>query len=389
MITRTTTTRRALESTTALSWGLQMAFFSPALAQILTALYDASTNEVGWSLALYNASAFIASLVIPARADRAGQYLRPMLLTGALTVSLALALAFAGSLPLAVAALIVLGGPASVGSTLLFSHLRHAGASPARILNTRAIVSGAWVAGPPLATLVIGLFGDRAILLVVAAMAAFGVATAARLDAGAETGQPDRGSNWADEQRPLLSRRRIGSVLVAFVLLQAGNATATSILIVYTTQTIGLEVGWAGVALGVAAGLEIPALVIIGRLDGRFSDLALITSGCVAGVAYYTALAAVDSGAMLLGIQILNAWSFAAIAGTGLTLFQRIVERPGLATGLHMNTYRVGAILSGAIIAIGSSTEVGQRGIFVLCAGVTLVGMAAVAVARIPPAEVV
>jgi MFS transporter, SET family, sugar efflux transporter len=32
-------------------------------------------------------------------------------------------------------------------------------------VNTRAIVSVAWVAGPPLATFIIGWFGNRAILL--------------------------------------------------------------------------------------------------------------------------------------------------------------------------------------------------------------------------------
>ena len=38
-------------------------------------------------------------------------------------------------------------------------------------MNTRAIVSVAWIAGPPLATLIIGAFGDRAILLAIGAVA--------------------------------------------------------------------------------------------------------------------------------------------------------------------------------------------------------------------------
>ena len=32
---------------------------------------------------------------------------------------------------------------------------------------------------------------------------------------------------------------------------------------------------WAGIALGVAAGLEVPALILIGRLSRRFSSLRL------------------------------------------------------------------------------------------------------------------
>jgi hypothetical protein len=69
------------------------------------------------------------------------------------------------SLPVAVIGLVVLGGPAGVGSSLLYAHLRHSGASVSDVVNTRAIVSVAWVAGPPLATLIIGWFGNQAILV--------------------------------------------------------------------------------------------------------------------------------------------------------------------------------------------------------------------------------
>ena len=148
-----------------------MAFLSPALALILVNLYGASTTEVGWVLGIYNASGFIASLVVPAYADRKRDYLGPMLACGVLTLALAGVLAAVTTLPLATIALVVIGGPAGVGSSLLFAHLRHSGARPADIVNTRAIVSVAWVAGPPLATLIIGLLGERAILLALAAVA--------------------------------------------------------------------------------------------------------------------------------------------------------------------------------------------------------------------------
>jgi MFS transporter, SET family, sugar efflux transporter len=65
---------------------------------------------------------------------------------------------------------------------------------------------------------------------------------------------------------------------------------------------------------------------------------------------------------------VLNAWFFAAVAGMGLTLFQQIIPRPGLASGLFVNTRRLGAIVSGPIIAFGSMTAHGYRGIFAVCA---------------------
>src|SRR5699024_6562495 len=61
---------RLLVPSSALLWGLHFALLSPALAIILATLYDASTADIGWNLAVYNAGGFLASVLIPAWADR-------------------------------------------------------------------------------------------------------------------------------------------------------------------------------------------------------------------------------------------------------------------------------------------------------------------------------
>jgi SET family sugar efflux transporter-like MFS transporter len=62
--------KRLLVPSSALLWGLQLAFLSPALALILVNLYGATTAEVGWVLGIYNASGFVASLLLPATPTR-------------------------------------------------------------------------------------------------------------------------------------------------------------------------------------------------------------------------------------------------------------------------------------------------------------------------------
>ena len=379
--------KRLLVPTSALMWGLQMAFLSPALALILVNLYGATTAEVGWVLGIYNASGFLASLVLPAYADRKGEYLRLMLVCGGLTALLAAVLAMATTLPVAAIALVVIGGPAGVGSSMLFAHLRHSGARTADIVNTRAIVSVAWVAGPPLATLIIGWFGDRAILLAIAAVALLNMATTAALMAQRRAQRAAEAAGTASpppahvEDGSPVGRWGIGLIMGAFILLQAANATAMTMMTVYVTQTLGLDVLWAGIALGVAAAIEVPALLLMGRLSARFSPLGLIAVGCLVGIAYYVGLALVSGPVLLIALQLLNALAFAAIAGIGLPLFQQMIPRPGLATGLYLNTRRLGAIVSGPIIAVGSLTVLGQRGIFVTCAVVTLVGLVVIVIA--------
>lgn len=379
---------KLLVPSSALLWGLQLAFLSPALALILVNLYGATTADVGWVLGIYNVGGFVASLLLPAYADRKSDYLGPMLACGALTMLLAVVLGFATTLPIATVALVVIGGPAGVGSSLLFAHLRHSGGRPSDVINTRAIISVAWVAGPPVATFIMGSFGNRAMLLAIAAVAVLNVAaTALMIKARAAATRAGGGagaeaSKAATSAEPSVSRLAIALITAAFVLLQATNATAMTVMTIYVTDTLQMDVMWAGIALGVAAALEVPALLLVGRLTGRFSQLGLIISSCIAGICYYLGLSAVTGPLPLLALQLLNAWSFAGISGVGLPLFQQMIPQPGLSTGLYMNTRRIGAIVSGPIIAVGSLTGLGQRGIFLTSAALTLAGLTIVVIAN-------
>ena len=93
-----------LTSSAALCWGLQFALLNPVLALLLVGLYDAGPADVGWVLGVYNASGFVAALGIPSWADRRKDYLRPLLVCGALTLALAGTLAITTALPVAVVA---------------------------------------------------------------------------------------------------------------------------------------------------------------------------------------------------------------------------------------------------------------------------------------------
>nr|WP_240917986.1 MFS transporter [Phycicoccus sp. HDW14] len=168
--------RALLVPTAALLWGTQFAFLNPAIGIILVSLYGASAAEVGLALAAYNVSGFVSTLVVPTRADRRGDYLEPLLWCGGFTIALTTALALATTLPLAVLALVALGGPAGIAIGLIFAYQRHTGASVQQIMRTRAVFSFAWVGGPPFAAFLMGVLGQRSVLWVVAALGTLGLA---------------------------------------------------------------------------------------------------------------------------------------------------------------------------------------------------------------------
>ena len=375
-MSKTLSVRRWLLPGTTLVWGLQSSFLSPVLALLLVAVYHATPGQVGLVLVVYNISGFLASLVVPASADRRHNYLGPLFGCAVATLAMAVMLAATTSLTVATVALVVLGGPAGVGMALLFAHLRHSGAGTKEIVNNRAVFSAAWVAGPPIATLVMGAFGNRSILVVLTLVSMLAVAATLTLS---RTSRPDQFPSTPANRTNTggLSRGGVAVVVGAFVLLQATNNTAVAVMSLYVTNSLALAVVWSGIALGVAAALEIPALLWFGRLSGRFSDLSLVAAGSVAGLAYYIVLAVASGPALLLAVQVLNAVYVAGVSGVGISLFQAVLPRPGLAAGIYANTRRVGAILTGPLIALGAATRFSYRGTFAACALMTAIGMVA------------
>ena len=379
--------RRPLIPFTALLWGLQFSFLSPALALILVSLYHATPIEVGWVLAIYNSAGFVAALWIPARADRRGEYLPSLLVAAGMTVALAAALALATSLPLAVVALVVFGAPAGVGSSLLFAHLRATGAGSRDVINTRAVFSFAWVAGPPVATALMGWFGNASVLLAIGVIAVANVATTIAIIVKAKRAaraEPDPAAVAAPRAAGA-ARGRVAVIVVAFVLAQATNAAAVAVMTLFVTEALRLPVWWAGIALGAAAALEIPALMSLGRLSTRFSLTRLMVVGCLAGVAYYAGMVLVTGPIALIALQALNAVFFASVAGVGLTLFQELIPGPGMATGLNTNTPRIGPVVAGPIMGPGPGPW-GYHGVYVACAVVTVAAAVAIGLAGRCPA---
>ena len=359
----------------ALLWGLQFAFLNPSIGLLLASLYDASPAQVGWALAAYNVSGFVSTMVVPARADRAGDYVRPMLWCGVLTVALVTALALATTLPFAVLALVALGGPAGVGVGLLFAHQRATGATVPQIMRTRAVFSFSWVAGPPVATLLIGLTGPRSVLWAIGGIALVCVAVTVALRRRA--GPLAAAGDDSDDRRALalLSDRRVARLVAAFVLLSAANNAAISSTTLLVTRRLDLDALWGGVALATAAGLEIPALLVLGRLSTTVDTRRLLTLGALVGVAYYAVVAAAQGPLVLVAAQVLNALCVAAVSGIGMTVMQDAVPRPGLASGLFMNTYRGGAILAGPLVALGGTTSLGYGATFLAAAVVAAISV--------------
>jgi SET family sugar efflux transporter-like MFS transporter len=360
---------RVIVRTIAFLWGMQFAFLSPALALLLVTLFGASTGQVAAVLVIYNGASLVAAWALPRWADRRSDYVRPMFGCAVFTVALSVVLIFAESLWAGVIGLVLLGAPAAVGTPLLFGYVRHSGAPPSDVVQTRAVFSMAWVAGPPLAAVIIAGAGGHALVFGIGIVGVLNMAAIALLygrGVAAVAGAPVAGGRSSLAPRPA-----IALLVAAFAGIQATNSASVAITTLFATHTLHLSAIWGGVALGVAAALEVPALFLLGRPSRRMGDLTLLSLACLVGVAYYLSMSVVLGGFALIAVQVLNAGFYAVIAGVGLTLFQAIIAGPGAAAGLLANSQRAGALLAGPLIGLGSFLAGGLRGVFVACAIVT------------------
>ncbi len=367
--------KRLMVPSASLLWGLQFALLNPVIGLLLVNLYGASPADVGWALMAYNIAGFVSSLVLPTWADRRREYLLPTLVAGILTLVLAGALWLATSLPWAVAALIALGGPAGMGFGLLLAHMRHAGYTREQIVSTRPYFSFAWIAGPPVATFVMGTWGSASVLPVLATVAIGNILVTLAMirEHRALVDEEGPATPASTERVPYLT---VGAVALAIVLLQAANVATVSVLSLHVTESLGLDVRWAGVALAISALLEIPALLVVARLSSRVSSVTLLIIGALIGGVYYAGLALVHVLEGLLALQALNSVSVAITVGIAVTWFQEVLPSPGLAATLQGNTRRAGGVLAGPVIAVAGASSLRYVAVWWVCVALVLASAA-------------
>ncbi|MEX3137171.1 MFS transporter [Serratia ureilytica] len=106
----------------------------------------------------------------------------------------------------------------------------------------------------------------------------------------------------------------------------------------------------AGVLMGTAAGLEIPAMLLAGYYVKRFGKRNMMLLAVAAGVLFYLGLTVLATKPTLIALQLLNAVFIGIVAGIGMLYFQDLMPgRPGAATTLFTNSISTGVILAGVL----------------------------------------
>ncbi|MFI6095615.1 MFS transporter [Lentzea sp. NPDC051213] len=258
----------------------------------------------------------------------------------------------------------------------LFAYGRQVTQGPSMVVSVlRTLLSVAWVAGPPVAALLVaktgwvGLFASTAVLQL-------GVAVLA-LTLPVPTAPPEE---EVVEEEAASSRGGMYVVSVAFTFLQGAVALAVSGLPLFVVTELKGTAGDAGLAMGLCAALEIPMMLWFGSLANRMSQHKLVLIGAALSLSYHGVMLLTDSIWQVMAAQLLHATVISLIMGVGITYFQSLdPDRPGHATTMFSNTQIVGGMIAGALL--GVSQGVGFRWVYGFSLTMCVLGLALLLVA--------
>jgi SET family sugar efflux transporter-like MFS transporter len=244
------------------------------------------------------------------------------------------------------------------------------------VTNTlRTFFSLSWVAGPPLASLLLGAGGFATLYSCSAGLYAVILVVVMLWLVEPPVAKPATHGEGTDVALPAHgARRSLWITLAALVLLQSAVSLNVQAVPLLVRHNLHAGVGSAGVVLGVCAALEIPAMLGFGVLSTRVPLQLLMRLGPLFGVAYFGLASVAEHVWQLDAAQLLNACFIAVIQGLAISYVQELLpSQPGRASTLYSNTFPCGAILASPLLGIGA--KFGYRTSFVAAIGLAACGL--------------
>lgn len=333
--------------------GVAGALQAPTLSLFLSREVGVQPFWVGLFYTVNAIAGIAVSLGLARRSDRKGDRRKLIMFCCLMAVGNALLFAFNRHYLTLITCGVLLASLANTAMPQLFALAREYADSSAREVVMfssvmRAQLSLAWVIGPPLAFMLALNYGFTVMFSIAAgifvlglALIAFALPSVARVEQPATVALTEV-SGWGD--------KNVRMLFIASTLMWTCNTMYIIDMPLWISSDLGLPDSLAGILMGTAAGLEIPAMILAGYYVKRFGKRRMMIAAVAAGVLFYAGLILFHSREALLFLQLFNAVFIGIIAGIGMLWFQDLMPgRAGSATTLFTNSISTGVILAGVI----------------------------------------
>ena len=333
--------------------GVAGALQAPTLSLYLSREVGVQPFWVGLFYTVNAIAGIVVSLGLAKRSDNRGDRRKLIMFCCLMAVGNALLFAFNRHYLTLITCGVLLASIANAAMPQLFALAREYADSSAREVVMfssvmRAQLSLAWVIGPPLAFMLAlnygftAMFSIAAVIFVISlTLIALTLPSVARVEQPADVVQ-NQISGWKDSNVRML--------FIASTLMWTCNTMYIIDMPLWISSDLGLPDKLAGILMGTAAGLEIPAMILAGYYVKRFGKRKMMVVAVAAGVLFYLGLIFFHSREALLALQLFNAIFIGIVAGIGMLWFQDLMPgRAGSATTLFTNSISTGVILAGVI----------------------------------------
>jgi MFS transporter, SET family, sugar efflux transporter len=276
---------------------------------------------------------------------------------------------------------------ASVNFAQLFAHVReelgraeHAGTDMPFVLGVlRACFALAWTVGPMLGAQIMGRFSYRGIFL---AAAGLFVVFLGCVSVFVKQRPHAPRALHAERLAWGLGRPVIWAHCVAFALMFAAFTLNTLNLPLFLTQKLGGTEQGVGTAFAISPLCEMVFMVWFGHLAAKGHQLSVIRFGILAAVCYFSLLRFVSVPSQVYPLQLLNAAAVAVTTSVAIPFFQDLMPgQAGIATSLYSNSLKVGGLIGFSAFGL-LATSVGNTGLFLVCAALSVSALGIVILAR-------
>lgn len=225
----------------------------------------------------------------------------------------------------------------------------------------RAQFSLAWVVGPPIAFFIIAHFSFEKLFIGVA----FLYLVCSGIIYSKLPNLPKLNQRAEIKKIAFWKNKPLYLIFLGSFLMWTCNSMYLITMPIYISKLLHWpqsEVGW---LMGLAAGLEIPVMLLAGKYSQKVGNGVLLLISAMSAIFFYVILITCENGVLLFAAQGLNAIYIGIIAGIGMTVFQDLMPGfAGQASTLFSNSIRCGGIIAGTLA--GVITEYfGYHGVFV------------------------
>lgn len=250
----------------------------------------------------------------------------------------------------------------------------------------RAQLSLAWVIGPPLSFALAVNYGFTIMYLSAAAM--FFVAMLIVFLCFPVIKRPASVTKKQEPKEKIFNNTNVILLFIASISMGTANMMYLIDMPLYIDDILPGSPSLPGHLMGIAAAIEIPAMLIASMLVPRFGNKNLICFAVICGIIFYIGMVFTQNEWMLIGLQFFNGLFIGIIASIGLIYFQDLLpKRTGVASTLFNNCISSSIILAGMLQGV-ISANFGHQSIYTISLAMVILSFILCLIIQPPPSTI-